>query len=189
MEVPEAAPIFPLLKGKVAIITGGSQGMGKETASVFLQAGAKVVIADIKAEQGEQVAKELSSFGEIRFVKTDISKSEEVQSLVAQTVSAFGQLDVAINNAAHSPDNTALLELDETVWRRLMDVTLTGTALCVKYQMQQMRKQGSKGSIVNIASINAFSPEPNMPAYTSAKHALIGLTKHASNEGGPFGIT
>jgi len=72
MNIPEA-PSFPLLKGKVAIITGGAQGMGKTTAAVFLQAGAKVVIADIKSEQGEEVEKELSPFGDIRFVKTDIS--------------------------------------------------------------------------------------------------------------------
>ncbi|KAJ5083650.1 hypothetical protein N7456_013077 [Penicillium angulare] len=187
MEVPEA-PVFPLLKGKVAVITGAAQGMGKTTAAVFLRAGAKVVIADIKTEQGEEVAKELSALGEVRFVKTDISKSDEVQNLIAQTVKEFGQLDVAINNAAHYPDNSPLIDFDEEIWRRLMDVTLTGTALCVKYQMQQMREQGTKGSIVNIASINAFSPEPNMPAYTTAKHALIGLTKHASNEGGPLGI-
>jgi len=69
-----------------------------------------------------------------------------------------------------------------------MDVTLTGTALCLKYEMQQMKKQGSKGSIVNIASVNSFLAVPNMLAYTSTKHTLIGLTKHASNEGGPLGI-
>lgn len=84
MNVPEA-PIFPLLEGKVAIITGAAQGMGKATASVFLRAGAKVVIADVKAEQGAQVAEELSALGEVRFVGTDISKSEDVQNLIKQT--------------------------------------------------------------------------------------------------------
>lgn len=187
MEFPEA-PIFPLLNDKVAIVTGGAQGMGKATASVFLRAGAKVVIADVKAEQGEQVTSELSSLGEVRFVKADISKSEDVQNLIAQTVGFFGRLDVAINNAAMTPDKTALIETDEEYWRRLVDVNLTGTALCCKYEMQQMRKQGSKGTIVNIASINAFMPQPNMPAYTSTKHALLGLTKHAATEGGPLGI-
>lgn len=186
MDFPEA-PIFPLLEGKVAIITGGAQGMGKATASVFLRAGAKVVIADLKAE-GEEAAKELSAFGEVRFVQADISKSEDVQRLVAKTVEEFGRLDVAINNAALTPDQTALMEFDETYWRRVVDINLTGTALCCKYEMQQMKKQGSKGSIVNIASINAYSPQPNMPAYTSAKHALLGLTKHAASEGGPSGI-
>ena len=187
MDVPEA-PIFPVLEGKVAIITGGAQGMGKATASVFLRAGAKVVIADLKEEQGAQAAEELSPLGEIRFVKTDISKSEDVQNLIKETVSAFGKLDVAINNAAMSPDQTPLIDFDESYWRRLTDINLTGTALCCKYEMQQMEKQGTKGSIVNIASINAYSPQPNMPAYTATKHALLGLTKHAATEGGPKGI-
>ncbi|KAJ5278601.1 hypothetical protein N7478_003973 [Penicillium angulare] len=187
MNFPEAT-IFPVLKDKVAIVTGGAQGMGKATASVFLRAGAKVVIADLKEEQGAQVAEELSSLGEVRFVRTDISKSEDVQALIAETVRAFGKLDVAINNAAMTPDQTSLVEADEDYWRRLIDVNLTGTALCCKYEMQQMRKQGTPGSIVNIASINAYMPQPNMPAYTAAKHALLGLTKHAATEGGPTGI-
>ncbi|KAL2828011.1 hypothetical protein BDW59DRAFT_178956 [Aspergillus cavernicola] len=187
MDFPEA-PIFPVLKDKVAIVTGGAQGMGKATASVFLRAGAKVVIADVQAEQGTQVAEELSSLGEVRFIRTDISKSEDIQNLIAETVGAFGRLDVAINNAAMTPDQTALTEADEDYWRRLIDVNLTGTALCCKHEMRQMRKQGSPGSIVNIASINAYMPQPNMPAYTAAKHALLGLTKHAATEGGPTGI-
>ena len=183
------APIFPVLKGKVALITGAAQGMGKATASVFLRAGARVMIADIKPD-GAQVAKEFSNLGEIRFMLANISKSEDVQNLIAETVRAFGRLDVAINNAAMSPDGTALLEFDEDYWRKLIDVNLTGTALCCKYEMQQMQKQkaGTKGSIVNIASINAVDAHPNMPAYTAAKHAILGLTKHAANEGGPSGI-
>lgn len=187
MSVPEA-PVYPVLKDKVAIITGAAQGMGKATAAVFLRAGAKVVIADIKAEQGEKVAEELSSLGEIRFVATDIAKSDEVQNLIAVTVSTFGKLDIAINNAARYPDSTSLIDFDEPYWRSLIDVTLTGTALCNKYQLQQMQKQGTKGSIVNICSTNSFGPQPNMPAYTSAKHALVGLTKHSATEGGPLGI-
>jgi NAD(P)-dependent dehydrogenase (short-subunit alcohol dehydrogenase family) len=147
-----------------------------------------VVIADVKKDQGLRVADELSSLGDIRFVATDISKSSDVQNLIEQTVKEFGKLDVAINNAAMSPDKTSLTEFDESYWRQLLDVNLTGTALCCKYQMQQFQKQNTKGSIVNIASINAFMPQPNMPAYTSAKHALIGLTKHAATEGGPSGI-
>lgn len=191
MDVPEAET-FPVLKGKVAIITGASQGMGKATAAVFVKAGAQVVIADIKEEQGMQVAAELAKFGDIHFVKADISKSADVQNLVAQTVAKFGRLDVAINNAALTPDKTPLTKFDEDYWRKILDVNLTGTAMCCKYEMQQMIKQGNgtagRYSIVNIASINAFRPQPNMPAYTAAKHALLGLTKHAAMEGGPHGI-
>jgi NAD(P)-dependent dehydrogenase (short-subunit alcohol dehydrogenase family) len=187
MEVPEAE-VFPVLKGKVAIVTGGSQGMGKATASVFLRAGAKVVIGDIKEEEGQQTTTELSQHGEVLFVKTDIAKSEDVQNFIAQTVTKFGRVDIAINNAALTPDGTQLIDFDENYWRKLIDINLTGTALCCKYEMQQMIKQKSKASIINIASINAFKPQPNMPAYTAAKHALIGLTKHAAMEGGAHGI-
>ncbi|ESZ91942.1 glucose 1-dehydrogenase [Sclerotinia borealis F-4128] len=187
MDIPEAT-IYPVLKGKVAIVTGGSQGMGKATASVFLRAGAQVVIADVKEAEGQATEKELSQFGEIAFVRCDISKSADVQNLIAITVEKFGKLDVAVNNAAFTPDRTQLIEFDEDYWNNLVGINLTGTALCCKWEMQQMLKQGTKGSIVNIASINAFRPQLYMPAYTATKHAIIGLTKHASMEGGPKGI-
>ncbi|KAF7877177.1 hypothetical protein EAF04_000862 [Stromatinia cepivora] len=187
MNVPEAT-VYPVLKGKVAIVTGGSQGMGKATASVFVRAGAQVVIADVKEVEGQATEKELSQFGNIIFVRCDISKSEDVQNLIAVTVEKFGKLDVAVNNAALTPDRTQLIDFDETYWNTLVGINLTGTALCCKWEMQQMLKQGTKGSIVNIASINAFRPQVNMPAYTATKHAIIGLTKHASMEGGPKGI-
>lgn len=179
---------FPVLKGKVAIVTGAAQGMGRATAEVFLKAGAKVAICDIKEKEGLEAAAELSRFGDIIFVKTDISKSADVRNLIEQTVAKFGKLDAAVNNAALTPDKTPLIEFDEDYWDKVTSINLTGTALCCKYEMQQMLKQGGKGTIVNIASINAFRPQPNMPAYTACKHALIGLTKHAATEGGPHGI-
>ncbi|KAI0835820.1 NAD(P)-binding protein [Hypoxylon sp. FL0890] len=182
------AEIFPVLKGKVAIITGGARGMGRATAEVFLKAGAKVAICDIVEKEGEEVAAELSRFGDIIFVKTDISKSADVRDLIEKTVTQFGKLDAAVNNAALTPDKTPLTEFDEDYWDKITSVNLTGTALCCKYEMQQMIKQGGKGTIVNIASINSFRPQPNMPAYTASKHALIGLTKHAATEGGSHGI-
>ncbi|KAI2464227.1 NAD(P)-binding protein [Annulohypoxylon bovei var. microspora] len=179
--------IFPVLRGKVAIITGAAQGMGKATAEVFLKAGAKVVICDVRKE-GEQVAAELSKLGDVIFVQTDISKAADVRNLIEKTVAQFGRLDAAVNNAAMAPDKTPLTDFDEDYWNRLTSTNLTGTALCCKYEMQQMIKQGGKGTIVNIASINAYRPQPFMPAYTATKHALIGLTKHAATEGGPHGI-
>lgn len=185
--VPEAE-VYPVLRGKVALVTGAAQGMGRATAEVFLKAGAKVVICDIKEKEGQEAAKELSHLGEIIFIKADISKSTDVQNLIERTVAHFGRLDAAVNNAAMTPDNTSLVSFDEDYWSKLVSVNLTGTSLCCKYEMQQMIKQGGKGTIVNIASINAFRPQPNMPAYTTTKHALIGLTKHAATEGGPHGI-
>ncbi|KAI0378531.1 hypothetical protein F5Y04DRAFT_146546 [Hypomontagnella monticulosa] len=184
----EAAEIFPVLKGKVAIITGAAQGMGKATVEVFLKAGAKVVMCDIKEKEGQEVAAELARFGEVIFVRADISNSADVQNLVAKTVAQFGRLDAAVNNAAMIPDKTPLVDFDEDYWNRLTSINITGTALCCKYEMQQMIKQGGKGTIVNITSISAFKAFPNMPAYTCSKHALIGLTKNAAIEGGPHGI-
>lgn len=139
-------------------------------------------------DKGQEVVNELSHLGEVAFVQTDISKSANVQNLISKTVEKFGKLDCAVNNAALTPDKTPLIDFDEDYWNKLVGINLTGTALCCKYEMQQMIKDGTQGSIVNIASINAFRPQPNMPAYTSTKHALIGLTKHASSEGGPKGI-
>lgn len=186
-EVPEF-PVYPVLEGKVALITGGAQGMGKATAEVFLKAGAKVVIADVQADKGEAAVADLAKLGDVTFIQTDISKSEQVQNLISKTVEKYGTLDCAVNNAALTPDNSPLVAFDEDYWGRLVGINLTGTALCCKYEMRQMIQAGTKGSIVNIASINAFRPQPNMPAYTSTKHAVIGLTKHASSEGGPHGI-
>lgn len=187
LDIPEAQT-FPVLKDKVALITGGAQGMGKATAEVFLKAGAKVVICDVQEDKGQEAAKELSSHGDVLFKKADISSSDDVAALVKFVVDSFGKLDAAVNNAALTPDKTPLTDFDEGYWDKLIGINLTGTALCVKWQMKQFIAQGTGGAIVNIASINAFKPQPNMPAYTAAKHALVGLTKHASMEGGPHNI-
>lgn len=184
----EEAEVFPVLRGKVALVTGASQGMGKATARVFLKAGAKLVICDIKEDKGKETEKELSEFGEVVFVKADVSKSDEVENLVSQTVARFSRLDVAVNNAAMTADDKALTDFDESHWNKILNVNLTGTALCCKYEMQQMIKQGGKGAIVNISSTNAFKPPRNMPAYSASKIAVIGLTKHAAMEGGSHGI-
>ncbi|KAL7624879.1 hypothetical protein AAE478_004093 [Parahypoxylon ruwenzoriense] len=188
MSAVPLADVYPVLQGKVAIITGGAQGMGKATAEVFLKAGAKVVICDVKEKEGRDVAKELSSLGEIIFVKADISKSKDVQNLVEKTVDTFGRLDTAVNNASMCPDSTPLANSDEEYWNKLTSVNLTGTALCCKYELQQLIKQGGKGTIINIASVHSFKAELGMPAYGVRKHGLIGLTKHAAMEGAPYGI-
>ncbi|KAI1260436.1 hypothetical protein F5Y18DRAFT_420083 [Xylariaceae sp. FL1019] len=186
-EIPEF-PVFPMLVGKVALITGGAQGMGKATASTFLRAGAKVVICDINAALGTSTAETLSSLGEICFKQCDISKSTSVQDLISFTVGKFGRLDVAVNNAALGTDKTSLTEMDEEYWSSVIDVNVTGTALCTKYELQQMKRQGGGGSIVIVASVNSFIPVVKMPAYTTSKHALLGLARHAAMEGGEFGV-
>jgi len=178
---------FPVLDGKVAIVTGAAMGMGLATAKLFAEAKAKVVVADFNEEKGQAAVAEIEAAGGTAyFVKVDISKSEQVQNLVAKTVEKFGRLDVAVNNAALTPDNAPAAEFDEAYWDRLISVDLTGTALCMKYELQQMIKQGEGGSIINISSVSGFRPQPNNIAYVAAKHGVVGMTKVAALENGPL---
>ncbi|HTN31911.1 MAG TPA: glucose 1-dehydrogenase [Pseudomonas sp.] len=181
--------VFPVLEGKVAIVTGAAMGMGEATARLFAEAGAKVVLADFNEALGAQVAESIvANGGEAAFIKVDISQSEQVQRMVAFAVERFGRLDAAVNNAALKPDNAPVAEFDEAYWDRLMSVDLKGTALCMKYELAQMVAQGDGGSIINISSVSGFRPQPNTIAYVTAKHGVNGLTKNAAMEYGRHNI-
>lgn len=180
---------FPVLEGKVAIVTGAAMGMGEATAELFAEAGAKVVVADYNTELGEKVAARLRERGlEATFVAVDISKPEQVAAMVATTVATYGRLDVAVNNAAITPDDKVAAEFDEAYWDRLMSVDLKGTALCLKYELAQLVAQGGGGSIVNISSVSGFRPQPQNIAYVAAKHGVVGMTKVAALEYGALNI-
>lgn len=180
---------YPVLQDKVVIVTGAAMGMGEATARLFAEAKAKVVVADFNVEKGQAVTDDiLASGGEATFVEVDISKSEQVQQMVAATVEKYGRLDGAVNNAALTPDNALVSEFDEDYWDRLMAIDLKGTALCMKYELQQLLKQGEGGSIVNISSVSGFRPQPNNIAYVAAKHGVVGMTKVAAMENGEHNI-
>lgn len=177
------------LKDKVAIVTGAAMGMGEATARLFAREGAKVVVADFNDEKGEAVAASIrEAGGEATFVHVDISQADEVEAMVRATVDAYGRLDVAINNAALTPDDKPVHEFDEEYWDRLMAVDLKGTALCLKYELRQLRAQGGGGSIVNVSSVSGFRPQPANVAYVAAKHGVNGLTKVAALENGELNI-
>lgn len=111
-------------------------GMGLATAKLFAEAKAKVVVADFNEEKGKEAVSEIeANGGEAYFVKVDISQSDQVQNMVAKTVEKYGRLDVAVNNAALTPDNVPVAEFDEDYWNRLISIDLTGTALCMKYEL------------------------------------------------------
>ena len=177
--------VFPVLNGKTAIVTGSASGMGRTTALLFAKAKANVVVVDINEEGGQKVVGEIKADGgEAIFIKTDISNSANVAEMIDKTVEKYGKLDCAVNNAAIAPDGNSLVDFDEDYWDKLLSVDLKGTALCLKYELRQMIKQGTGGSIVNIASAIINKVQPNSCNYTAAKCGVRGITRIAAIENG-----
>ncbi len=165
------------LEGKVAIITGAGSGIGKATALMFAQEGAKVVVSDINEVNGNAVADEIkNNGGEAIFVKADTSKPEDNQHLVEETIKAFGKLHVAVNNAGIGGEVNKAGDMSVEGWQRVINVNLSGVFYGVKYQAPEMVKSGG-GSIINIASILGQAGYPTSSGYVAAKHGVVGLTK------------
>lgn len=169
------------LQNKVAIVTGAAMGMGKSTAELFAEVGAKVIIADYNEDAGQKAADGIkANNGEATFVKVDVSNEEQVEHLINQTVEIYGRLDVAVNNAAITPDDRPIAEMDMSYYDQLMAVDLKGVMLCMKYEIKQLLKQDDGGSIVNTSSVSGLRPQPGNPAYVTAKHGVVGATKAAA---------
>ena len=169
------------LIGKVALVTGGSSGIGRACALAFTKEGAKVIVADIGNEEGaETVALIEKAGGQAIFVKTDVSRAMEVETMVSKAVKAFGRLDCALNNAGILGERNFAADYTEEGWNKVININLTGTWLCMKYEIRQMLKQNS-GAIVNTASVLGLvgSNGPS-PAYAASKHGVVGLTKSAA---------
>jgi NAD(P)-dependent dehydrogenase (short-subunit alcohol dehydrogenase family) len=167
--------------GKVAFVTGAASGIGREAALAFAREGAKVVVADI-SEQGNQETVHLieNQGGQAIAVKCDVTRSEDVKAALDKTVEAFGRLDFAFNNAGIEPRNPApTAEYEEEEWNRIIDINLRGVFLCMKHEIPMILKQGG-GAIVNTSSGAGIIGIKGSPAYTAAKHGVIGLTKSAA---------
>ena len=177
-----------LLEGKVALVTGGSSGIGRATALAFAREGAKVVIASRGIERGEetvQMAKKAG--GEAIFIKTDVSKALEVEALVNKTVETYKRLDCAFNNAGILHPIARLADETEESWDSMINTNLKGVWLCLKYEILQMLKQG-KGAIVNDSSVAGLRASRVTASYGASKHGIIGLTKTAALEYGKDNI-
>jgi NAD(P)-dependent dehydrogenase (short-subunit alcohol dehydrogenase family) len=166
---------------RVALVTGASMGIGEAAAVAFARAGARVVVSDVDPRGEEVVARIVREGGAARFVRADVSKAAEVKALVEATVSAFGRLDVAFNNAGIGGEQAPTADLSEEGWARTLGVNLSGVFYCMKYEIAQMLKQGG-GAIVNNASILGTVGFAGAAAYVAAKHGVIGLTRTAALE-------
>lgn len=167
-------------EGKVAVVTGGSFGIGKATALAFAAKGAKVAVVDV-IEDNETVEAIRSLGGDASFFHCDVADAISVQSMIKDVVSKFGRIDFAFNNAGIEGEGGDTVACSIANWDRTIGVNLKGVWLCMKYQIPEMLKVGG-GAIVNCASIAGLVGFPGLPAYTASKHALVGLTKTTALE-------
>lgn len=175
-------------EGKIALVTGGSSGIGRATALAFAREGAKVVIGDIQVEGGERTLQAIKEAGgDAILVKTDVTRPDQVEALIKRAVETYGRLDCAFNNAGFEGAQAPTADYTEEDWDHVISINLKGVWLCMKYEIPQMLKQGS-GAIVNTASSAGLVGFRTAPAYTAAKHGVVGLTKTAALDYAPAGI-
>ena len=177
------------VEGKVALITGAGSGMGRATAFVFAEAGAKVVVSDINEKQINEVAKEIDSSEEACLKQVlDVTNQENINEAVTNVIKEFGQLDILVNNAGISIPTTIDDENYEESWDKTFDVLLKGQVNLIRAALPFIRKSDC-ARIVNISSTEGMGATPRISPYTSAKHGVIGLTRSLAAELGSQGIT
>ncbi len=179
-----------LFESKVALIVGGSSGVGRATALAFAKEGARVVVAARRIAEGEKTVSMIKEeTGEACFVQTDVSKASEVEAMVATCIETYGRLDYAFNNAGiEGSILVSTIDYDEETWDQVIDINLKGVWLCMKYEIPQMLKRG-KGAIVNMSSVAGLEGGRIMGvAYFASKHGVIGLTRATALEYAVKGI-
>ncbi len=170
------------LQGKVAVVTGGAQGIGKAIAKMFMEKKCTVVIVDSDWEAGEETAGELAPLGKARLIPADVARENEVREMIREVIGHFGRLDVLVNNAGiFRGAALEVFSLDE--WNRVIGVNLTGPFLCVKHAAPHLKTRA--GAIVNIASTRAFMSEPDTEAYAASKGGIVALTHALAVSLGP----
>jgi len=168
------------MNGKIALVTGGSSGIGRATALTFAERGARVVIANRTQETGEQVVAEIKAAGGAAlWVQADVSQADQVAALVRAVVEAYGRLDYAFNNGGSGGRGGWLIDVQEADWDKTIDGFLKSVWLCMKHEIPAMLKNGG-GVIVNNASVDGLRAFPWDPVYSAAKHGVVGLTKSAA---------
>ena len=167
-------------EGKAALVTGAGSGIGRASALAFAREGAKVVVADIAVEGGEETVRLIQAAGgEAYFVKADVAQASQVEVLVDKAVTAYGRLDYAHNNAGVLGSRASTADCTEEQWDRIIAVNLKGIWLCMRSEIPRMLTQGG-GAIVNTASAAGLFGIRGYPAYAASKHGVAGLTKVAA---------
>lgn len=171
-----------ILDEKVALVTGGSSGIGRATALMMVREGAAVVVSDVNRAGGQDTVEQITALGgDARFVAADVSKADQVDALIKAVIAAYGRLDCAFNNAGVGGMISPLQNKTEDEWDLVMNVNLKGVWLAMKYQLPVMLDQGG-GSIVNMASLSGLVGFRSAAIYSASKHGVIGLTKSAALE-------
>lgn len=188
-EMPrETASVTYDMRGKIAIVTGASGGIGLATARMFAEAGASVVLSARRAGRIEEEAQRLVDAGhDAVAIPADVTDATQVEALVARTVERYGRLDYAVNNAGVIADRKPAHEISQDEWNWQISVNLTAVWLSMKYELAQMVTQGS-GAIVNLSSTAGLRGAPLLAAYNASKYGVVGLTKSAGLEYAPQGI-
>lgn len=165
------------LDGKVALVTGAGSGIGKATALLFLEEGAKVVASDIDAQRLEDLTQEAQAAGhDLITIVSDVSKRDDDEKMVDKAIEAYGTIDIVVNNAGIMDDFVPLGELEDGMWERVLGVNLNGPMYITRKALQTMLEKGS-GSIVNVASVGGLFGGRSGVSYTASKHAVIGMTR------------
>jgi len=176
------------MQDKVALVTGGSSGIGKATALAFAREGARVVIASRTREKGAQAVRAIEEMGgQAIWIETDVTQAAQVQSLIQNVLDTYGRLDYAFNNAGSGGRGGWVAEMEEADWDRTINGFLKSVWLCMKHQIPAMLKLGG-GAIVNNSSVDGQRAFPWDPAYSAAKHGVLGLTKSAAMQYADQGI-
>lgn len=175
------------LEGKVAFITGGTSGIGRQTAVTLAQAGAKVVVTGRREAEGAETVRQVEAAGgEALFVRTDVKNESDIKNAVNQTLERFGRLDIALNNAGVETAGP-IPEVTEDNYRNTFDINVWGVLASMKYELPAMQKNGG-GSIINVSSVAGQIGMPGVSVYVASKHAVEGLTKVAALEYAQAGI-
>lgn len=175
------------LKNKVAIVTGGSGGIGRETALLFAQEGARVAIADVDQTGGEESVQMINEQGgEAFFMHIDVTSSDDWKCLLKETIEKFGSVHILFNNAGIGNSHLHSVDMSEEEWDRVIDINLKGVFLGIKYTVPELKKYG--GSIINTSSLLGLKGQKYLSAYNASKGGVILLTKNAALEYGKYSI-